>query len=57
MRGVEVRQALTSHGQCVIEMQVPLFAGTAYVTFTIADVIDPIMPAPTLVANGPKVVF
>ena len=38
-------------------MQVPLFAGTAHVTFTIADVIDPIMPAPTLEANGPKVVF
>ena len=56
-RGVEVRQALASHGLCAVEMHVPPVADTVQVTLKVAHVIDTILSVTTLVANGHRAIL
>ena len=49
--------ALTSSGQCVLQLRVPPIAGTARVKFEVVDVRYPIVSVAMLVKSGHKVVF
>ena len=49
--------ALTSHGHCVLKLQVPPMNGTTRVTFEVVDARCTILSVAMLVASGHRVVF